>query len=358
LVDLSNGLTQEAKGDAAYVFRTYPNGKTEVLPVVLDDTSFKFMDGDELRILSEKTFFDGAVISVSGEVKIPLEMPYDGSITLAEVVELAGGLTFAGDSTQLIVYRMPFSGTSIGEMEEISLDLSRDGNYVFQPYDALVVRRKYGFEFQEYVELSGEVVYPGRYAIRKGETIKDLLRKAGGLTSTAFPEAALFTRQGKGEISISIDKILKNKGAYDNIQLLPGDKINIPSLDYTVEIRMANTEAENYGLFSDRYSGESMHVAYVSGKNAKWYVKNMAGGWGENAKRTNTSVIYANGVARDYKFFKGHAKVKPGATIVVAAKAEKEAKKERKDVDWQAFSQNIIAQATSVLTVWTLATRL
>jgi len=361
LINLTNGLTREAKRDAAYIFRTYPNGETEVLPVALNDASFQFQDRDELRILSEKTFYDGAVISVSGEVKIPLEMPYDKDITLAEVVELAGGLTFAGDSTQLIVYRMPFSGASIGELEEVILDLDRDGELTFEPFDALVVRRKFGFDFQEYVTITGEVSYPGRYAIREGETVKDLIRKAGGVTAMAFPEAARFTRQGKGNIAISIDKILKNRGSYENIELMPGDQITIPNRDYTVEIRMANTEAENYGLFSDRFKGESMHVAYVAGKNARWYVKNMAGGFGENAKRSNTTVIYANGVAKDYKFWrlKSYPNVKPGSMVVVGAKPEKtKEQKERQDIDWQGFSQNLIAQVTSVLTVWTLATKL
>jgi len=362
LIDLTNGLTREAKRDAAYVFRTYPNGETEVLPVALNDAGFVFQDRDELRILSEKTFYDGAVISVSGEVKIPLEMPYDKDITLAEVVELSGGLTFAGDSTQLIVYRMPFNGVSIGELQEIVLNLERDADLTFEPFDALVVRRKYGFDFQEYVTINGEVSYPGRYAIREGETVRDLIRKAGGITAMAFPEAARFTRQGKGNISISIEKILKNRGSYEDIELLPGDRIDIPNRDYTVEIRMANTEAQNYGLFSDRFAGESMHVAYVAGKSAKWYVKNMAGGFGENAKRSNTTVIYANGVAKDYKFwrFKRYPRVKPGAMVVVGAKpvkTEKE-KAERKEMDWQAFSQNLIAQVTSVLTVYTLATKL
>jgi len=363
LIDLSNGLKPEAKTDMGYVFRTFPNGESEVIPVALNDEEFLFQDKDQLRILSEKTFFDGAVISISGEVKIPLEIPYDNDITLAEAVELAGGLTFAGDSAQLVIYRMPFNGASIGDLEEITLNLATAGEQTFQPFDALVVRRKYGFEFQDYVNIRGEVSYPGRYAIRKGETVKDLIRKAGGITPEAFPEAAIFTRQGKGEVAIHIDRILKNSGSYDNIELLPGDEINIPKKDYTVEIRMANTEAENYGLFSARYAGESMYVAYVAGKNARWYVKNMAGGFGENAKRTNTTVIYANGVSKDYKFWRlknRYPKVKPGAMVVVGAKPEKteKQKKDREDIDWVAFSQNLIAQVTSVLTVYTLAMRL
>ena len=361
LINLSNGLKKGAKKDLGYVYRTAPNGETQVIPVALDDVGFTFQDRDELHILSEKTFYDKAVLSVSGEVKTPLELPYDKNITVAQVIELAGGLTFAGDSSELIIYRMPFSGASIGELVEIAVNLATDGAQTFQPFDALVVRRKYGFTFQEYVNIKGEVVYPGRYALRKGETVKDLILKAGGITNEAFPEAAQFSREGKGTVSIQIDRILKNSRTYDNISLLPGDDIYIPKKDYTVEIRMANTEAENYGLFTERFKGESMHVAYVAGKNSGWYVKNMAGGFGENAKRTNTTVVYANGVSKEYSFWRiknRYPKVKPGSMIVVGSKPEKEGKKDRKEIDWQAFTQNLVAQATSLLTVYTLATKL
>ena len=365
LINLSNGLTKEAKRDGAYVFRTYPNGKTEVLPVALDDASFEFMDRDELRILSEKTFYDGAVISVSGEVKIPLEMPYDATITLEEVIELAGGLTFPGDSTQLIVYRMNFSGEQIGELIEVPLNLSIDADSTFSPFDALVVRRKVGFEFQEYVNISGEVLYPGRYAIREGEKVGDLIRKAGGLTKEAFPSAATFTRQGKGQVFISVDRILKLGNTYNNIELLPGDDLFIPSKDMTVEIRLANTEAADYASFADEYARPSVHVAYVAGKSARWYVKNMVGGFGDDAKRTDVNVVYANGTVKDFKWYRPtyrYPKVKPGSIVVVGkkpAKKEKE-KKEKKesDFDWQEFSGNFMAQVTTLLTVVVLATQL
>ena len=365
LIDLSNGLTKEAKRDAAYIFRTYPNGETEVLPVALDDASFEFMDRDELRILSEKTFYEGAVISVSGEVKIPLEMPYDATITLGEVIELAGGLTFAGDSTQLMVYRMNFSGEEIGELVEVPLNLGVDEAFTFEPFDALVVRKKTGFEFQEFVTISGEVLYPGRYAIKEGEKIKDVIRKAGGLTEEAFPEAASFVRQGKGRVFISIDRILRGGGSYENIEMLPGDQIIIPTKDMTVEIRLANTEAATYGSFSSEYSRGSVHVAYVAGKSARWYVKNMVGGFGDDAKRTDVNVVYANGTVKDFKWYRPtyrYPKVKPGSMVVVGKKPEKKEKekkeKEKSDFDWQEFSGTLMSQVTSILSIYVLATQL
>ena len=364
LIDLSDGLTQEAKQDAAYIFRTYPNGETEVIAVSLDDAEFSFQDKDQLRILSERTFYDGAVISISGEVKIPLEIPFDQDISLREVVELAGGLTFAGDSTQLVVYRMAFEGLNIGELQEIPLNLSRDGDFIFSPFDALVVRRKFGFEFQEFVSIKGEVAYPGRYALREGETVKDLIRKAGGLTSEAFPQAATFSRQGKGRIFISIEKILRSGGSYENIEMLPGDQIIIPTKDMTVEIRLANTEAANYGDFAADYARESVNVAYVAGKSARWYVKNMVGGFGDDAKRTDVNVVYANGSVKDFKWYRvkyRYPKVKAGSTVVVGQRPEKkkeEREKRQSDFDWQEFSGTLLSQVTAVLSIYVLATQI
>ncbi|MDA9560740.1 SLBB domain-containing protein [Schleiferiaceae bacterium] len=364
LIDLSDGLTQEAKKDAAYIFRTYPNGETEVIAVSLDDAEFSFQDKDQLRILSERTFYDGAVISISGEVKIPLEIPFDQDITLSEVVELAGGLTFAGDSSQLVVYRMAFEGLNIGELQEIPLNLSRDGDFIFSPFDALVVRRKFGFEFQEFVSIQGEVAYPGRYALREGETVKDLIRKAGGLTSEAFPQAATFSRQGKGRIFISIEKILRSGGSYENIEMLPGDQIIIPTKDMTVEIRLANTEAANYGNFAADYARESVNVAYIAGKSARWYVKNMVGGFGDDAKRTDVNVVYANGTVKDFKWYRvkyRYPKVKAGSTVVVGQRPEKkkeEREKRQSDFDWQEFSGTLLSQVTAVLSIYVLATQI
>lgn len=360
LINLSNGLTREARSDVGYVYRTYPDGATEVIPVGLTDENFTFQNRDELRILKKRAPFMDAVISISGEVLDPIELPFDKAITLKEIIALAGGVSFAGDDSEIIVYRMPFEGSNIGKVQEKSLSLKSDGDFTFQPFDAVVVRRKYGFEFQEFVTLKGEVLYPGRYAISQGETVKDLIEKAGGLTEQAFAAGAEFTRVDKGAVSISLDKVLSRGNSAENIPLLAGDIIEIPAKDYTIEIRIANTEVVKYGAFSEDYSGESIHVAYVKGKSANWYVKHMAGGFGENAKKSNTVVVYANGRAQDYRPWRlvnKSPKVLPGSMIVVGEKPER-LQKQKEEIDWGAFSQNLIAQVTSLLTVITLATKL
>ena len=227
LIDLANGLKKDARTDQAYIFRTYPDGSQEILTLDLAaeiavEDPMPLMDKDQVRILSERTYYDGAVLSISGEVRNGLEMPYDSTITLDEVLTLAGGLTFAGDSSKVIVYRIAFNGKDIGKVKEFTLDSRMSGDFTFEPFDAIVVRKKPGFEFQEYVNIGGEVAYPGRYAIREGEKVGELIRKAGGLTKEAFPQAASFTRQGKGKVFISIDRILRARQYLQQHSTSPG----------------------------------------------------------------------------------------------------------------------------------------
>jgi polysaccharide export outer membrane protein len=56
------------------------------------------------------------------------------------------------------------------------------------------VKQITGWSDQDQVTLRGEVRFPGVYAVRPGETLQSVVKRAGGLTPLAFAEASLFTR--------------------------------------------------------------------------------------------------------------------------------------------------------------------
>jgi protein involved in polysaccharide export with SLBB domain len=64
-----------------------------------------------------------------------------------------------------------------------------------QPFDVLSVKEVSLWQMQQSVTLKGEVRFPGTYAIRRGETLKSVIERAGGLTDFAFPEGSVFTRE-------------------------------------------------------------------------------------------------------------------------------------------------------------------
>lgn len=80
------------------------------------------------------------------------------------------------------------------------LDGSADDNLRLEPGDKIalfsVAEIPVPIEIRtQMVTLSGEVAVPGKYQLRAGETLPDLIRRAGGLTSAAYPFGTSFVRE-------------------------------------------------------------------------------------------------------------------------------------------------------------------
>ena len=48
---------------------------------------------------------------------------------------------------------------------------------------------------QETITIAGEVRFPGIYPITRGETLRSVIARAGGLTDLAFARGSVFTRE-------------------------------------------------------------------------------------------------------------------------------------------------------------------
>jgi protein involved in polysaccharide export with SLBB domain len=83
----------------------------------------------------------------------------------------------------------------------INIDLAaviRDepaANLLLQSFDGLYIKEISGWAEQEQVTLKGEVRFPGTYPIKRGETLRSVIERAGGLTDLAFPQGSVFLRQ-------------------------------------------------------------------------------------------------------------------------------------------------------------------
>jgi len=66
---------------------------------------------------------------------------------------------------------------------------------MLQLYDVVAVRTIPEFRESLSVKLQGEVRFPGTYAFKRGETLTQVLERAGGLTAMAHASAAVFTRE-------------------------------------------------------------------------------------------------------------------------------------------------------------------
>jgi protein involved in polysaccharide export with SLBB domain len=155
---------------------------------------------DELR-LEGNAEQPSQVVNVDGRVKVPGEYPLEPGMTVSDLVRAGGGTTDAafGGKAELIRYEVVNGQQRRAELLTVDLAAALRGdpgaNLALRPFDTLSVKEVPEWESQEKVTLRGEVRFPGDYTIRRGETLKSVLSRAGGLSPYAFPEGSVFTRE-------------------------------------------------------------------------------------------------------------------------------------------------------------------
>ena len=221
------------------------------------------------------------------------------------------------------------------------------------------------FEFQKIVNLSGEIKYPGPYAlISSNETIADLIERAGGLSAEAFAAGATLNRNQDniGFVVLDLPQALQRKNSRYNFILKEGDDIFIPKQKDLVSISGATNAAD---LYPNKLiaSNNTINVAYYERKNAIFYIDKYAAGLSKNADRNKITVEHPNGKisrTKHYLFFKIYPKVTKGSVVNVGYKEVKTAKqkKEGKEVDWEKIVSSSLAQITAVLSLYLLIDRI
>jgi protein involved in polysaccharide export with SLBB domain len=155
---------------------------------------------EELRLQSELAR-PTEIVRVNGKVKVPGEYPLESGMRVRDLLRAGGNLDSAayGGKAELARYTVTPEGVRQTELIEIDLAALRSGdraaNIPLQPFDYLLVKEATDWGVQESVLLKGEVRFPGTYPIRKGETLRQVLERAGGLTTRAFAQGSVFTRR-------------------------------------------------------------------------------------------------------------------------------------------------------------------
>ena len=358
LIETAGGLTEEAFTPHAVLHRMKDNRTLEVLSVDVEGimsgrlADVPLKNEDVLYIPTRIDALSLQTVTIHGEVQYPGIYRYAENETLEDFVLQAGGLTEAASVMKVDVARRIIEPTATATRDSISQTYTfalKDGFVIegdqafhLQPYDEVYVRRSPGYAEQENVVVEGEVMYAGTYTLAvKGQRISQIIANAGGLKKTAYAQGARLIRKrtveerarqealmmaarrsagsGKDSIDISkldvgptypvgieLDKAISHPGGDADIQLRDGDRIIIPEYSGTVKI-----------------NGEVMYpntVSFVKGKNHKYYV-NLAGGYGDQAKKRQTYIIYMNGNVA--KADRKH-KPQPGCEIVVPTKQQHE----------------------------------
>ncbi|HHX8565993.1 SLBB domain-containing protein [Vibrio sp. RM-44-3] len=142
------------------------------------------------------------IAEVFGEVKHPGRYPITPRMTVSTLIEAAGGLTYNAFTINAELARTAINSAderTYIDVERIDLRKAIQGSAsddaVIVGRDRLNILEKPNVKLQSTVTLQGEVRFPGTYTVRQGETLSELLDRAGGLTEFAHPQGAIFTRE-------------------------------------------------------------------------------------------------------------------------------------------------------------------
>ncbi|QEM70204.1 polysaccharide biosynthesis protein [Geobacter sp. FeAm09] len=224
------------KNGSLRVIKLTRNGK----PAENIDLYDMFLSGDrskDVRLQNGDTIFVpviGPVVAVAGEVKRPAIYEIKGPQTLADVIQMAGGITASGFTGRIQIERFSGNNSRIAldyEPKEGHLDGATAGVGI-QDRDMVKI-----FPVQEavrqVVSLKGNVVRPGEYQFRKGMRVKDLISSFADLLPESYLESAEITRLAlpdyhKEMLHFNLRKALEGNEA-ENVALQEQDTVKISS---------------------------------------------------------------------------------------------------------------------------------
>jgi polysaccharide export outer membrane protein len=153
------------------------------------------------------------IVRIDGRIKARGEYPLEPGMRVSDLLRAGGGLQDAAYAAkaELTRYRI---GDNVRQTQLIDIDLNaiingdESADLLLQPFDFVSVKEVPEWSEQEQVTLVGEVRFPGSYPIHRGETLRSVLNRAGGLSKLAFIEGAVFTREElRNREQLQIDRL-------------------------------------------------------------------------------------------------------------------------------------------------------
>ncbi len=206
LIEMAGGLNAIAFKGRVQIERIVDNNRKVIFESDLNVSSDKdlmLQSGDTLKVFQIAP--DKRAIRLAGAVFREGEYGFKLGMTVKDLINMAGGLKYYAFRKEAELTRLYV--TDAGPKTEkiaINLDEAMKGNpshdIPLKEDDYLFVRSVPEWQQQQVVTVQGEVMFPGQYAIRKGERLSSLIERAGGYTDKAYLRGAVFTRERVREL--------------------------------------------------------------------------------------------------------------------------------------------------------------
>jgi protein involved in polysaccharide export with SLBB domain len=175
--------------------------------VLIGNANLDLQPFDTIRIFGRYQV-DAPTVTIDGEVLRPGTYPLSQGMTVAQLVTMAGGFKRDAllDQADLTSYHVENGARVESQVETVHIGAAVQRtdpatDVALKPGDILTVHQITGWsDIGESVTVQGQVRFPGKYGFREGERLSSLLRRAGGLRATAYPEGAVLTREQVREL--------------------------------------------------------------------------------------------------------------------------------------------------------------
>ena len=144
-------------------------------------------------------------VQISGHVRAPGIYPLEPDMRISDLIRAGGDLTDQAYVLEAELTRYSVDEEAGREVETIEIDLdailrgNASADLLLSPYDYVFINKIPEWDSTWTVSVEGEVRFPGEYRVRRGETLAEVIGRAGGLTDDAFPEGAVFLRESLRE---------------------------------------------------------------------------------------------------------------------------------------------------------------
>ena len=138
------------------------------------------------------------LVNITGNVRYPGQYPYTKNMNVRDLVLLAGGLAEASYLGNAEITRHDTSNTEEASIYHLNVnlleELSTNNATLLTPKDKLSIYVTPDYRENHSITLEGEVRFPGVYEFKRGETLSQVINRAGGFTKMAYLAGVVFTR--------------------------------------------------------------------------------------------------------------------------------------------------------------------
>ena len=325
LIKLSGGFRKNA--DIDYIKVTRISSSNTIQTIRLNwrkNKSFKLNLNDTVEVVSINNQINQELVNVEGNIQFPGSYPIDKSITLEELINLAK----PAKNSDLKKIEVNYSANQKRKI----VDFTQNKKLILRKNDSILIRKGTKEAKAKFINIKGEVNFPGKYPILNGDKISTIIKRAGGLTQDAHLKGLIFKRESlKNEenniynqiIDEEIQHLFLTKPPVENIsefqdiqiksiQFLSLIKVNqknrislqIPDEFVDLEKSQANINLEDKDIIIIPIKPQSVQVAggvnapgyypYSKNKSIKHYIK-LSGGYTHFSIKNKFYVYKANG---------------------------------------------------------------